>query len=69
MYKDTWESCIGEELVCKRERHNVYDPFTVTVKAAHAITSERNNMNKNHVLALIFANALKFAKFTKLKDS
>ena len=37
-------------------------------KAAHAITSERNNMNKNHVLALIFVNALKFAKFANLKD-
>ena len=34
-------------------------------KAAHAIMNERNN-NKNHVLASIFANAL---KFTKSKDS
>jgi len=31
MYKDTWESCIGEELVCKQERHNVHDPFTVEI--------------------------------------
>ena len=31
MYTDTWESCINEELVCKRKRHNVYDPFAVAV--------------------------------------
>ena len=31
VYKDTWESCIGEELVCKPERHNVYGPFAVAV--------------------------------------
>ena len=34
VYKDTQESCIGEELVCKRERHNVYGPFAVAVLKA-----------------------------------
>ena len=38
MYKDTWESCIDEELVYKRERQNVHDLFAVTVcKADNSI--------------------------------
>ena len=34
VYKDTWESCIGEGLVCKRERHNVYGLFAMAVLKA-----------------------------------
>ena len=37
VYKDTWESYIGEEFVCKRERHNVYGPFAVAVTTLLAI--------------------------------
>ena len=35
MYKDAWESCIGEELVCKQERHNVHDLFADNVVAIY----------------------------------
>ena len=37
MYKDNWESFIGEELVCKRQRDNVYEPFAVAVLKADNI--------------------------------
>ena len=37
MYKETWESWIGEELVCKQESHNVHNPFAVAVLKADSI--------------------------------
>ena len=48
MYKETWKSWIGEELVCKRESHNVHDTFVVTVlkadNGAQQHTSSTHNM-------------------------
>ena len=31
VYKSIWTPEIDEFLVCKRERHNVHDPFAVVV--------------------------------------
>ena len=31
MYKDSWDTSIGEELSCQREAENYTDPFAVAV--------------------------------------
>ena len=41
MYKETWKSWTGEELVCKRGSHNVYDPFFMAVLKADNVAQQR----------------------------
>ena len=31
VYKDIWDSHLGEELACRRERNNIHDPFAIIV--------------------------------------
>ena len=40
MYKETWESWIGEELVRKRESHNVHDPFAMAILKADDVAQQ-----------------------------
>ena len=37
MYKDIWDSHLGEELACRRERNNIHDPFAVAVLKSDVI--------------------------------
>lgn len=37
VFKDIWHSQIDERLPCERERHNVHDPFAISVKKGHNI--------------------------------
>ena len=37
VYIDIWHSQLDERLVCKRERHNIHDPFAVAVKKGSII--------------------------------
>ena len=37
VYKDTWDSHLGEELACRHERNNIYDLFAVAVLKLDAI--------------------------------
>ena len=37
VYKDIWDSHLGEELTCRRERNNIHDPYTVAVLKSDVI--------------------------------
>ena len=37
IYKAIWDSHLGEELVCRRERNNIPDPFAVAVLKSDVI--------------------------------
>ena len=39
VYKEIWDSNLGEELPCKLERNNVHDPFAVSVLKSGIIVS------------------------------
>ena len=47
VYKETWKSWVGEELVCKRESHNVHDPFVVAVLKADNVAQQRTSSAHN----------------------
>ena len=37
VYKDIWDSHLGEELTCRRERNNIHDPYAVAVLKSDVI--------------------------------
>ena len=37
MYKDIWDSHLGEELACRHERNNIHNPFAIGVLKSDVI--------------------------------
>ena len=53
---------------CRRENHNVHDPFAVAILKANNVSQQRAQYKYKIYASFYFTNAMQFAKFVKLKD-
>ena len=62
VYKDIWDSHLGEELACRHKRNNIHDPFTIGVLKSDVIVGQNQKEYRLPVMYSLDEQDLQFAK-------